>query len=258
MAKSKYKLTFLGTGSAFTVGTDNYQSNMLLEAPNGKKLLIDCGTDARLALYDLGYTYNDIDSVYISHLHADHAGGLEWLALTHYFDPNCGRPRLFIASTNVEPLWKHTLSGGLRTLECKTADLDTFFRVEPVNPSNGFVWEDVKFTIVQMVHVVNGFELMPCFGLIFSLNDTRIMITADTQFSPNQLNKYYQYVDIIFHDCETMPFKSGVHAHYSELSTIPEEYRNKMWLYHYQVNSVPDATQDGFLGMVQKGQVFEF
>ena len=36
------KLIFLGTGSAFTL--DNYQSNILVDAPEGR-LLIDCGSD---------------------------------------------------------------------------------------------------------------------------------------------------------------------------------------------------------------------
>ena len=35
------KLTFLGSGSAFS--TDNYQSNMLIETADDKKMLYDCG-----------------------------------------------------------------------------------------------------------------------------------------------------------------------------------------------------------------------
>ena len=38
------RLTFLGTGSAFTM--QNFQSNMLLE-DGGRRLLIDCGGDVR-------------------------------------------------------------------------------------------------------------------------------------------------------------------------------------------------------------------
>jgi hypothetical protein len=31
-----------------------------------------------------------------------------------------------------------------------------------------------------------------------------------------------------------------------------------MWLYHYNTGDLPDAKNDGFLGYVQKGQIFEF
>ena len=52
--------------------------------------------------------------------------------------------------------------------------------------------------------------------------------------------------DIIFHDCETLPFKSGVHAHYEDLKTLDDKTRKKMWLYHYQDNGNSDkiSTQE--------------
>ncbi len=71
------KLLFLGTGSAFVPIEDNYQSNMLLIHPNGKNLLIDCGSDIRHSLAHFGFNSYDIDAVFISYQHADHCGGLE-------------------------------------------------------------------------------------------------------------------------------------------------------------------------------------
>src|SRR5690348_15307225 len=51
------KLIFIGSGSAFTVAEHNYNSNMLLiDSNNAEKLLIDCGSDARHALNELGYS----------------------------------------------------------------------------------------------------------------------------------------------------------------------------------------------------------
>jgi hypothetical protein len=64
--------------------------------------------------------------------------------------------------------------------------------------------------------------------------------------------------DIIFHDCETASVKSGVHAHYTELLTLSETIRNKIWLYHYNPGALPDAKKDGFRGFVKKGQCFDF
>src|ERR1700733_4386232 len=96
------KLTFIGSGSAFTLGANNYHSNMLLENAHGERLLIDCGSDARHSLHEAGFSYHDIHDVYISHLHADHAGGLEWLGFTTKFDPTCSeKPNLYISETLV-------------------------------------------------------------------------------------------------------------------------------------------------------------
>jgi len=80
------KINFVGTGSAFTM--DNYQTNALVTLDNGYRLLVDCGGDVRRALRQhAGATHSDIDGVYISHLHNDHIGGLEWLAFAARFDP---------------------------------------------------------------------------------------------------------------------------------------------------------------------------
>lgn len=54
---------------------------------NDKHLLIDAGTDIRFSLRRRDYSYKDIDAIYLSHLHSDHIGGLEYLAFASYFDP---------------------------------------------------------------------------------------------------------------------------------------------------------------------------
>jgi ribonuclease BN (tRNA processing enzyme) len=251
------KITFLGSGSAFTVG-GNFQSNLLLEI-GSDSLLIDAGTDIRHSLYAQKRTHLDIHNVYISHLHADHCSGLDWLALTSHFDPNYkNKPNLYVSDQMVNDLWHKVLSGSLSTLEHIRATLDTFFNVHAIKRYEGFLWAGIAFKLVQMIHFYSEYELMPSFGLIFTYNNTRILFTADTQCTPEQLNEFYKDADIIFHDCETLPEKSGVHAHYSELKHLPLSVKNKMWLYHYNPGALPDAVKDGFLGFVKQGQCFTF
>lgn len=253
------KLIFVGAGSAFTVGGNNYNSNMLLvDESNHNKLLIDCGSDARHALFELGYTYQDIQDVYISHLHADHSGGLEWLALCSKFDPACQKPNLYAHPNVLEKLWKNTLCGGLSTLQGVFSGLNDFFVPIKLSKNHTFKWNDLTFQTVQMVHVVTAFEFMPSYGLIFEINGVRIFITTDTQFAPVQLQDFYKSVDIIFQDCETTSAQSGVHAHFNELITLDESIKRKMWLYHYNPGQLPDAVKAGFCGFVACKQVFEF
>lgn len=87
-------LRFLGVGAAFA-GRELGQSNMLLES-NGKRLLIDCGNRIQDMLEDhAGISKKElhqIDGVYISHVHADHVGGLEYLGFCTHFNPNCPKP----------------------------------------------------------------------------------------------------------------------------------------------------------------------
>jgi len=231
---------------------------LLVDDKNKRNLLIDCGSDARHALFDLGFTYRDISDVYISHLHADHAGGLEWFALTHKFDPKSKKPTLYAHSHVVKQLWNNTLSGGMRTLQGVIAELEDFFVVHKIQQNGTFEWNDYNFQLVQMIHIVSGFEFMPSYGLIFTINGTKIFITSDTQFAPLQLLDFYKGVDVIFQDCETSPTPSGVHAHFKELVTLDESIRKKMWLYHYNPGKLPDAKKYGFHGFVEPKQVFEF
>lgn len=254
------KLIFIGSGSAFTTHSGNYNSNMLLiNEKNNEKLLIDCGSDARHALAELNYSYKDIHSVYISHLHADHAGGMEWFALTHKFDRNEKiKPNLYANKTILHNLWENTLKGGLSTIQGIKASIDTFFVTHPVESDGTFIWEDILFQTVQTVHVVTNFNFMPSYGLIFTVNNIKIFITTDTQFAPNQLNDFYKSVDLIFQDCETIPNPSGVHANFKELIHLEPSIKEKMWLYHYNPGPLPNAEAEGFKGFVKKGQVFEF
>lgn len=251
------KLLFLGAGSAFTLDKANFHSNMLLLADNGEKLLIDCGSDARFSLFEQGYTYKDISDVYISHLHADHAGGLEWLAFSTKFDPSCQKPTLHIHKTLAPSLWQNVLYGGLSSISGEVVNLSSFFNVNTIKMDKGFHWQNIYLQLVQMLHVPKAFSIAYSYGVFFTVNRKTIFITTDTQFSPHLYEYYYKNADLIFHDCETALVPSTVHSHYQELCTLPDDIKSKIWLYHYNSGEKPDAKSDGFLGFVAKGQVFE-
>ena len=251
------KLSWLGTGTINSF--KNYHTNAILEnKTDGTNLLIDCGGDIRFALNDIGLTYKNIDNVYISHLHGDHVGGLEWLGFCRKFDPTCHRPKLFISEVLKDDLWNHTLSGGMRSLQGEINNLDTYFDVRPIVKNGSFFFSMSEFQLVQSIHIVNQFAVEPAFGLMFNINGITTYMTTDCQFCPDQIKDFYGMADKIFHDCEILPFKSGVHANYRDLKTLPPEVKSKIWLVHFQDGERPDAIADGFLGFVERGQVFDF
>lgn len=257
------KLRFLGTGSAFSM--KNYHPNLLVEE-NGKRLLIDAGGDIRFALRDVGMSSNDIDSVYVTHLHNDHIGGMEYIAFTTYFNPNRLKPKLFCHKILVEDLWSHSLKGGLQSVQGKILNIFDYFDVFALNHDGTFEWEGIRFDLRASIHVFNGFSTIPTFGLIMSPpTGEKIFLTSDTQFTPDHLRASYNLADLIIEDCETSPFRSEVHAHYDDLKTLPAEIKAKMILWHYQDNVVEKfdewqakAKADGFRSFITKGEIFDF
>jgi len=238
------KIIPIGCGNAFTM--KDYQTNLLIEH-NGKRLLIDNGTDARFALRDLGLTYSDIDAVYVSHLHADHIGGTEWLGFCSYFDPNKDKITLYGHQKVIEDAWSHAWKAGMQSIQGKVIDVYDFFRVEAIADNGFFQWEGIIFNLVQSVHIMNGYTIVPSYGLMINLPQStkKIYFTSDTQFNPNQIQDFYNQADTIIQDCETSPYSSGVHAHQTELITLPPKTKKKMMLVHRQDNMlVPQFNPD--------------
>jgi ribonuclease BN (tRNA processing enzyme) len=249
------KLLFLGVSAAFCVGEDSFQSNMLLTSKSGRKLLIDCGSDIRHSLYAQGFSHSDIDAVYISHLHSDHTGGLEWLGFSKYFIEE-EKPKLFITGDLIDKLWENVLSGGMCSIEQEESTLSTYFNPILIT-NNQFVWEDYSIALIKTDHYFSNSEIMPSYGLVIKSKSQQVLLTTDTRFTPDLFKTLYKTSDLIFHDCETSAKPTGQHARYEELQTLPPEIRKKMWLYDYNKGTLPNAKKDGFKGFVLPGQIFD-
>ena len=252
------KILFLGTGSAFCL--KNYHSNALI-IQNNKKLLIDAGSDIRFALAEQNLSYKDIDSVYISHFHNDHTGGLEYLAFKSFFDTDKKKIQLLIHKNFVDILWENSLKASMGMIFDKQHTINDFFDVVALEKS--FIWEDVKFELIETQHVtVSNFDT-PVFGLLI-IADKKLYITGDTRFLPELLNKIYNISDIIIHDTETSHDKSIIHASYDDLIKLSPDIKAKSYLWHYQDNVTEDYTfwqksaiKNGFKGFLKKGDSIE-
>ena len=265
------ELYAIGTGSAFTM--KNWQSNFIIRQ-NGKSFLIDAGGDIRFSMQKAGFNLNEIDAIYVSHLHADHIGGLEYFGFCTLFNPTLPKPKLYGEANLLRDLWNKSLVGGMEGLEgTKYTEesgngvlLSTYFDVNPVATNASFTWQGIRFDIVQSVHITCKYALSNSFGLMWSDPDTkeRVYLTTDCQYSPEaSMRAFYTEADHIFQDCETSQFKSGVHANYADLKNLSAETKAKMWLYHYQDNVIDDfdiwqerAIADGFRGFVKTGASF--
>ncbi|MGC9369733.1 MAG: MBL fold metallo-hydrolase [Paracoccaceae bacterium] len=73
------ELTFLGCGDAFGSG-GRFNTCFHLAAPD-TCFLIDCGASSLIAMKRFGVDRNSIDTIFVTHFHADHFGGIPFFIL---------------------------------------------------------------------------------------------------------------------------------------------------------------------------------
>ena len=81
---SAVTVTFAGSGDAFGSG-GRYQACIHLHQTGRAPVLLDCGATSLSALKSLGLDPGEIGTVFVSHLHGDHFGGLPFLILDGQF-----------------------------------------------------------------------------------------------------------------------------------------------------------------------------
>jgi len=251
------KLKFLGVGGAFA-SRNLYQSNAVIEFDDGL-MLIDCGTDIRFSLQKAyphinnGNVAEYVKWVYCSHLHADHCGGLEWLGFCSYFQKQ--KPQLYCRE--MDELWHCTLRGTMEKFHDCHKTLADFFQC---NRDIMFNVNNLEFTTVVSPHISVPRMIKYSYGLAIKGPYKKTYFSTDVMQQNWELNQIeYHVADQIFHDCETYDNKSNVHYHYEDLTTLPDDIKAKMWLYHYSEDALDkyNPIEDGFRGFVKKGDEFE-
>lgn len=235
----------LGTGSAFA---KEFNNNNALLTVDGLNLLVDCGITAPKALHEMGYNFNNLDAILLTHIHADHIGGLEELAFQMKFI--FGRkPTLYLADTLVTPLWEHSLKGGLQQDAAET--LESFFVVRPLNegvPHEIFPGFNVE--LIGTKHIPNK----PSYSFLF--NDF-FFYSGDMVFDPDLLEDLVNSrgVRIIFHDCQLHP-PGVVHASLSQLLTLPDSIQERTFLMHYGDDQPEFIGRTGNMRFVEQQRIY--
>ena len=81
---------FVGSGDSFGSG-GRFQTCILVDGP-GSRFAMDFGTSSLIALAQQGIEHNTIDAILLTHLHADHCGGVPFLLLDAMLSAKRTRP----------------------------------------------------------------------------------------------------------------------------------------------------------------------
>ena len=124
---------------------------------NGKACLIDCGEGTQITLAKNGCKLSRLDSIFITHVHADHISGLAGLLLSL---GNCGK-------TGALKIYGHTgITNIIEKLCCICPVLPFELEIHELSSKNisEFKWNDIDVKSMPLRH---GIE---CLGYSFTLN----------------------------------------------------------------------------------------
>jgi ribonuclease BN (tRNA processing enzyme) len=94
------QLTIIGCGDAFGAG-GSLQTSFYVRS-EASTFLIDCGASTLIGMRRLRLQPNDIDTVFVTHLHGDHFGGLPWLLVDAIFVSKRTRPLVVSGPKGIE------------------------------------------------------------------------------------------------------------------------------------------------------------
>ncbi len=243
------KITALGTGDAFSA--DRYSSCLLVEEGD-TRLLIDCPHPIRKILkestkgrVDVG----DIDALILTHLHADHASGVEGFAwfcrfALHKKARICAHPGV------LEHLWGQVQGSMSELLHVdddnkphhrSRLEADDVFDTVPLTSSMKIGVFDVESRLT--IHHI------PTTALFFRGQRDTFGYSADTAFDP-ELIAWLARGDVVAHETNF-----GAHTPYAKLRDLPAELRKKMRLIHWPDGF--DIDHDGAIAVLHDGDTIE-
>jgi glyoxylase-like metal-dependent hydrolase (beta-lactamase superfamily II) len=235
----------LGVGDAFS--SLYYSSSVAIEA-GGRWLLVDCPHPIRKILREASASSGasldagSFEGVVITHVHADHASGLEGLGFYNHFMLR-RRARVLAHPRVAAGLWDGSLAGGMSelaadaTLQSRRMRFADYFDLVPLDEERVVTFGPFEIECRRTRHVV------PTTALRIRAGGRCLGISSDTAFDP-RLIAWLTEADLVLH--ETGP---GIHTPYEALAALPDETRAKLRLIHYPDEL--DPASSGIEALVQ-------
>lgn len=240
----------LGVGDAFS---ELYYSSCMAVRAQEQWFLIDCPHPIRKMMREasssagLSLGIEDISAVILTHLHADHASGLEGLGYFSYF--LLGKKMPLIVHPKVSSrLWEGHLAAGMEQLLPSVGapfvekGLSDYFEVVPLTEEAPVVFGGVQIECRQTIHHI------PTTALRLRSGGLCLGHSADTAFDES-LIEWLSEAQLVVHETNY-----GVHTPYEKLASLPEALRRKMRLTHYPDNF---NTEESVIETLAQGRLYE-
>lgn len=221
----------LGVGDAFTA---RHYTTCLALGVGEDWLLIDCPHPVRkmwregsLAALGSALDLDRVAGVAISHLHADHASGLEDFAFYQHFA--LGRRSTWLANPSVsDRLWEGLLSAGMGRMrsgdDFVAQRLEDYVDLIPLSTASPVEFGPFSIECRPTRHSI------PTTAFRITAAGRTFGFSADSAHDPGLID-WLAPADLIVHEATSLP-DSPVHTPYWHLAALPDSLRAKMRLTH--------------------------
>jgi ribonuclease BN (tRNA processing enzyme) len=207
------QLTVIGCGDAFGAG-GSLQTSFYVRS-SGATFLVDCGVTTLIGMRRLGLRPNDIDTVFVSHLHGDHFGGLPWLLIDAIYVGLRKRPLVVTGPRGIEARFLTAAEALYPNITTAKRDFDLrFIEYEERQP---LAVGGVTVTPFEVKHPSGA----PPYALRFSADEKVLAFTGDTGWV-DVLGEVAQGADLFISECFQYDLVLPIHLDYA---TIDANYQ---------------------------------
>lgn len=247
------RMLILGVGDAFT--RRHFTTSALIEGPAGL-VMIDCGDLIHRGLASAAAASNwpgsldasRIDDIVLTHLHGDHANGLEsfgfYRRVLRAKGGDSPVPRLHTTPVVADRLWSRLAPAMEAPMLCdRPSTLADYFDVRLISPEREAEIAGLKVRCRFTKHPI------PTIGLRISHGGRTLGWSGDTPFEPAHVD-WLADASLIVHESNLGP----AHTPIASLNALAAALRGKMHLIHLPDDFDPGGTD---IRILREGQLLE-
>jgi len=196
------KLTVIGSSDAFGSG-GKLQTCFHVRHARGQ-FLIDCGATSLTGILAQGIDPNDISTIFVTHLHGDHFGGLAWILIHALHVSERTRPLTVVGPAGLEERFRTVAEALFPGSTANERHFDLIFRTH----EDGVAQEvdGVQVTPFLVSHPSGA----PPYALRFEVDGKVLGFSGDTEWVENLVSAA-QGADLFI--CECFAFERAARFH---------------------------------------------
>jgi ribonuclease BN (tRNA processing enzyme) len=207
-------LTFIGSGDAFGSG-GRFNTCFRIGRASGD-FLIDCGASSMIAMRQLGIDPNTVGTIFISHLHGDHFGGLPFFILDAQFYSRRQAPLTLVGPPGFQARLLEAMEVFFPGSSTANRKFET--TIHELAPGETRIVDDVSVHAVEVQHACGA----PALGLRIACDGKIIAYSGDTEWT-DALIELGSNADIFI--VEALTYERRITQHLDYASLRSNQYR---------------------------------